>query len=84
MGNSHFVNVVVDMLSLLPLYRFSSSGLAKAKLAVDAARALRTSLLTEQKNEDHATIELPEWYPPSSVLSRPGSGIEKAEQVSNW
>ena len=62
-------------------YSFSSGGQTKAKSAVEEARVRHSAMLTEMQVEDESAMGLPEWtHPPPQ--SRPTSGTEKADRVS--
>ncbi|XP_048745697.2 cilia- and flagella-associated protein 43-like isoform X3 [Ostrea edulis] len=60
-------------------WKFSSTGVGKAKSAMEAARARKTRLMQIQKDEDEVVRNFPEYSPPSN--SRPVSGeITQAEK----
>lgn len=53
-------------------WNFTSSGIGKAKSAMESARARKTKLMQGQKEEDEAVRNMPDWVPPLRT-SRPTS-----------
>ena len=77
------VCTLYDLHFLLYIHSFSSTGIGKAKSAMEAARAKKTKLMSMQKAEEEVIKEMTDWAPPH--ISRPVSGIENAqdERVCN-
>ncbi|CAC5420249.1 unnamed protein product [Mytilus coruscus] len=64
-------------------WNYSSSGIGKAKSAMESARARKTKLMQGQKDEDEVVRKMSDWVPPLRS-SRPASAeMDQSEKVDS-
>ncbi|XP_052100384.1 cilia- and flagella-associated protein 43-like isoform X4 [Mytilus californianus] len=64
-------------------WNYSSSGIGKAKSAMESARARKTKLMQGQKDEDEVVRKMSDWVPPFRS-SRPASAdMDQSEKVDS-